>query len=52
MAKDTLNFAQQNTERAVQATNWMRAIAEQNLNQSKAASASKKIPGLAVSFPT
>ena len=37
MAKDTLNFAQQNTERAVQATNWMRAIAEQNLNQSKAA---------------
>jgi hypothetical protein len=37
MAKDTLNFAQQNTERAVQATNWMRAIAEQTLNQSKAA---------------
>jgi hypothetical protein len=37
MAKDTLNFAQQNTERAVQATNWMRAIAEQNLDQSKAA---------------
>ena len=37
MAKDTLNFAQQNSERAVQATNWMRAIAEQNLNQSKAA---------------
>ena len=37
MAKDTLNFAQQNTERAVQATDWMRAIAEQNLNQSKAA---------------
>ncbi len=37
MAKDTMNFAQQNSERAVQATNWMRAIAEQNLNQSKAA---------------
>ena len=37
MAKDTMNFAQQNTERAVQASNWMRAIAEQNLNQSKAA---------------
>jgi len=37
MAKDTMNFAQQDTERAVQATNWMRAIAEQNLNQSKAA---------------
>src|SRR5258707_68749 len=32
MAKDTMNFAQQNSERAVQATNWMRAIAEQNLN--------------------
>ena len=37
MARDTMNFAQQNTEHAVQATNWMRAIAEQNLNQSKAA---------------
>jgi hypothetical protein len=37
MAKNTLNFAQQNSERAVQATNWMRAIAEHNLNQSKAA---------------
>jgi hypothetical protein len=37
MAKGTMNFAQQNTEGAVQATNWMRAIAEQNLNQSKAA---------------
>src|SRR6266481_4653509 len=37
MAKDTMNFAQQNSERAVQATNWMRAITEQNLNQSKAA---------------
>jgi hypothetical protein len=37
MAKSTMDFAQQNTERAMQATNWMRAIAEQNLNQSKAA---------------
>jgi hypothetical protein len=37
MAKSTMDFAQQNTERAVQATNWMRAIAEQNLKQSKAA---------------
>ena len=37
MAKSTMDFAQQNTERAVQATNWVRAIAEQNLNQSKAA---------------
>src|SRR5919197_340090 len=37
MAKDTVDFAQQNTERAMQATNWMRAIAEQNLNQTKAA---------------
>ena|SRR5262249_44230558 len=37
MAKDKMDFAQQNTERAMQATNWMRAIAEQNLNQSKAA---------------
>ena len=35
MAKDTMNFAQQNSERAVQATNWMRE--RQNLNQSKAA---------------
>ena len=32
-----MDFAQQNTERAVQATNLMCAIAEQNLNQSKAA---------------
>jgi hypothetical protein len=42
MAKGTTDFAQQNTERAVQATNysmnWMREIAEQNLTQSKAAS--------------
>jgi hypothetical protein len=30
-------FARQSTEQAVQATDWMRAIAEQNLNQSKAA---------------
>jgi hypothetical protein len=37
MARSTMDFAQQNTERAVQATNWMRALAEQNLNQSKAA---------------
>ena len=37
MAKSPMDFAQQNTERAMQATNWMRAIAEQNLNQSKAA---------------
>ena len=37
MAKSTMNFAQQNTERAAQATNWVLAIAEQNLNQSKAA---------------
>ena len=37
MAKSTMDFAQQNTERAVQATDWMRAIAEQNLNLSKAA---------------
>jgi len=41
MAKGPGDFAQQNTERAVQATNygmnWMREIAEQNLNQSKAA---------------
>jgi hypothetical protein len=36
MARTTVDFAEQNTERAVQATNWMRAIAEQNLNQSKA----------------
>jgi hypothetical protein len=37
MARNTMDFAQQNTEPAVQATDWMRAIAEQNLNQSKAA---------------
>ena len=35
MARSTMDFfAQQNTERA---TDWMRAIAEQSLNQSKAA---------------
>ena len=37
MAKSTMDFAQQNTERAVQATNWLCAIAEQNLNQTRAA---------------
>ncbi len=37
MVKGTTNFARQTTEQAVQATDWMRAIAEQNLNQSKAA---------------
>ncbi len=34
MARGTMDFAQQNAE---QATDWMRAIVEQNLNQSKAA---------------
>jgi len=37
MARNTMDFAQHNTERAVQATTWMRTIAEQNLNRSKAA---------------
>jgi hypothetical protein len=37
MTRNTVDFAQHNTERAVQATNWMRTIAEQNFNQSKAA---------------
>ena len=37
MARNTIHFAQQNTEQAVQATNWVREIAEQNLNQSKTA---------------
>jgi len=32
-----MDFARQNIERTVQSTNWMRAIAEQNLNHSKAA---------------
>ena len=36
MAKGT-NFDRQTTEQALQTTDWMRAIAEQNLNQSKAA---------------
>ena len=38
MARSTMDFAQQNTDRA---TDWMRAIAEQNLNQSKAAFADR-----------
>ena len=37
MARNTMDFAQPNTGRAAQATDWMRALAEQNLNQSKAA---------------
>jgi hypothetical protein len=37
MAKATTDFARQTTEQAVQTTDWIRAIAEQNLNQSKAA---------------
>jgi hypothetical protein len=41
MARNPTDFAHQNAERAVQATNygmnWMREIAEQNLNQSKVA---------------
>src|SRR5262245_23561686 len=37
MAKGTTDFARQTTVQAVQTTDWMRAIAEQNLNQSKAA---------------
>ena len=41
MARNPTDFAHQNAERAVQATNygmnWMREIAEQNLNQGKAA---------------
>ena len=37
MAKGTTDLARQTTEQAVQTTDWMRAIAEQNLNQSKAA---------------
>ena len=37
MAKGTTDFARQTTEQAVQTTDWIRAIAEQNLNQSKAA---------------
>src|SRR5215467_13541081 len=34
MARNTMDFARQNTE---QATDWIRAIAEQNLDQSRAA---------------
>ena len=34
MAKNTMDFARQNSE---QATDWIRAIAEQNLDQSRAA---------------
>ena len=37
MAKGTTDFARQTTEQAVQTTDWIRAIAEQNLNQSKTA---------------
>src|SRR5262245_20264219 len=37
MAREKMDFAQQNTQRAMQGTEWMRTIAEQNLNQSKAA---------------
>jgi hypothetical protein len=37
MAKGTTDFARQTTEQAMQTTDWIRAIAEQNLNQSKAA---------------
>jgi hypothetical protein len=37
MAKGTTDFARQTTEQTVQTTDWIRAIAEQNLNQSKAA---------------
>src|SRR5437773_11911626 len=41
MAKRPTDFAQQNTERAIEVTNyslnWMREIAERNLSQSRAA---------------
>jgi hypothetical protein len=37
MAKGTTDFARQTTEQTAQTTDWIRAIAEQNLNQSKAA---------------
>jgi hypothetical protein len=41
MVRSAADFAERNTERAVHATNygmgWLREIAEQNLNQSKAA---------------
>jgi hypothetical protein len=32
-----MDFAKQNTEQALQATNWMHAMAEQNLRQNRAA---------------
>ena len=48
MARNPTDFAHQNAERAVQATsygmNWMREIAEQNLNQSKAKSEHRTFP--------
>jgi hypothetical protein len=37
MARNNMEFARQNTEQAAQATNWMRAMAQQNLSQSRAA---------------
>ena len=41
MARSATDFAEHNTQRAVQGTNygmsWLREIADQNLNQSKAA---------------
>jgi hypothetical protein len=37
MAKGTTDFARQTTEQVMQTTDWIRAIAEQNLNQSKTA---------------
>src|SRR5215510_9966530 len=37
MAQVTTDFARQTTKQTVQTTDWIRAIAEQNLNQSKAA---------------
>jgi hypothetical protein len=36
-SRDFADIAQQNAQGAVQATGWMHAVAEQNLNQSKAA---------------
>jgi hypothetical protein len=36
MARSTMEFAKQNTEQAAQAANWMRAMTEQNLSQSRA----------------
>jgi hypothetical protein len=37
MAKGTTDFVRRGTEQAVQTPDWMRALAERNLNQSKAA---------------